>query len=71
MERFDLAKALRRGYSESEDIHNQATLASKIGVVSNYVSKNKTGKNPVTIKMLKKYAEAFDVKLSVFISWGE
>lgn len=49
----------------------QAEMADRLGIRASYVSDLETGKRPVGLNILRKYAQAFQVSLSSLIFFME
>ena len=50
---------------------NQTELASKLQISNSYLSELETGKKQVSIELLKKYAEIFDIPPSSLLMFSE
>lgn len=50
---------------------NQTELASKLQISNSYLSELETGKKQVSIELLKKYADIFDIPPSSLLMFSE
>jgi transcriptional regulator with XRE-family HTH domain len=64
---------LDRALKTVREIHQiqQSALAEKLGISKSHLSELENGKKAVSIDLLKKYAEVFDVPPSTFLSFME
>ena len=50
---------------------NQTALAELLGISKSYLSEIESGKKPVTLELLEKYASAFNMPLSSLMFFAE
>lgn len=50
---------------------NQTELAKALGVSTSHISEIESGKNTITLEMLKKYADYFEVPVSQLMLFSE
>ena len=64
---------LDRALRTVREIHQipQATLAEKLGISKSHLSELESGKKAVSVDLLKRYANIFDVPPSTFLSFME
>ena len=68
---FVFSKAVKRGFIEHKEIESGQVLIKKIGISESMLSRYMNDKSLPNLEMIKKFAAAFEVKLSEFIKWGE
>jgi transcriptional regulator with XRE-family HTH domain len=64
---------LDRALKTVREVHQipQATLAEKLGISKSHLSELESGKKAVSVDLLKRYANIFDVPPSTFLSFME
>jgi transcriptional regulator with XRE-family HTH domain len=64
---------LDRALRTVREVHQipQATLAEKLGISKSHLSELESGKKAVSVDLLKRYANIFDVPPSTFLSFME
>lgn len=64
---------LNRALKIVREVHRmkQGELASELGISKSYLSELERGDKKVSLEVLKKYAEAFEVPTSTFLSFME
>ncbi|MBB6241251.1 helix-turn-helix transcriptional regulator [Rhodanobacter sp. MP1X3] len=64
---------LDRALKTVREVHQirQADLAEKLGISKSHLSELESGKKGVSVELLKKYANIFDVPPSTFLSFME
>lgn len=64
---------LDRALRTVREVHQipQATLAGKLGISKSHLSELESGKKTVSVDLLKRYANIFDVPPSTFLSFME
>lgn len=50
---------------------NQTSLAERVGISRSYLSEIESGKKPVTLELLEKYATTFNMPLSSLLFFAE
>lgn len=66
-------KMLDRALKTVREVHQipQAELAQKLGISKSHLSELESGRKNVTLEVLKRYADVFDVPASTFLSFME
>lgn len=64
---------LHRALRTIREVHRlqQAEMAERLGVSRSHLSEIESGKKTVSIELLSRYADVFDVPASTFLSFSE